>query len=247
VLTSLAPPSYTPATAGAASQQITASGQDLGTTVRVRLMATPGYPGSNRFALTVRDYDSGQPVDAARVALRFDFPGRPSVGESVLELKKTSAGVYGATGTNLSLAGRWAVTATIERGLQSVEVPLVITTAAPPEQISVQRQAGLPDIYTVVLPKGRSVQLYVDSSQAGFYQVHATFFAGNNELAMADGAVISATPQSGPTVDLPVTRFDPIGHFIAQGSLTTGTWRFDVAASSTDGASYQISFQETLK
>lgn len=247
ILTSLAPPSYTPASAVAPTPQIVATGQDFGTTVKVRLVAAPGYPGSNRFTLTVHDFDSGQPVDASRVSLRFDFPGRPTVGESILELKRTSAGTYSATGTNLSLAGRWSVVATIEHGLQSVEVPLTVTTAPPPEKISVLRQAGLPDIYTVELPENRSAQLYVDSSQSGFYQVHATFFEGKNELAMADGAVISATPATGPTVDLPVTRFDPIGHFIGQGALNPGSWRFDVTASSTDGASYQMSFQETLK
>ena len=247
VLTSLAPPSYSPPAAASSTPQIVASGQDFGTTVKVRLVASPGYPGSNRFTLSVHDYDSGQAVDASRVSLRFSFPGRPSVGESTLTLKKASTGTYEETGTNLSLAGRWSVTATIEHGLQSVEVPLTLTTAPPPENISVSRQAGLPDIYTVAFPKNRSAKLYVDSSQAGFYQVHATFFDGKNELAMADGAVMSATPQTGPTVDLPVSRFDPVGHFIGQGSLTPGSWRFDVTASATDGASYQISFQETLK
>jgi hypothetical protein len=135
----------------------------------------------------------------------------------------------------------------IEAGLNSAEVPLTLTTAVPPERISVQRTTGLPDIYTVELGTGRTAQFYVDSSQPGFYQVHATFFNGSNELSMADGAVISATPQSGPTVDLPVQRFDPIGHFIGQGPLSPGPWRFDVSASSTDGASYLMSFEETVK
>jgi hypothetical protein len=87
----------------------------------------------------------------------------------------------------------------------------------------------------------------VDPGTRGFNAVHATFFNGNNELPMADGTVISATPATGPTVDLPVTRFDTIGHFIGQGPLSAGTWRFDVTASSSDGQTYQASFQETIK
>lgn len=249
LLTALAPPSYTPLAAASAPQQVVADGHDLGTTVQVHLVVTPGYPGSNRFAVAVRDYDTGHPVNATRVALRFDFPGRPTVGESTLELKTTGSGSYASTGTNLSLAGRWAVTVIVERGVDSAEVPLTVTTAVPPERLSVMRQAGLPDIFTVSFSGNRSVQLYVDPGKAGFNAVHATYFIGNNELQMADGAVISGTPQTGPTVDLQAARFqdDKIGHFIAQGSLSAGPWRFDVTASSTDGQTYLASFEQVIK
>lgn len=247
VLTALPPPSYTAATAASPVQQIVVDGHDLGTTVRVRLNVAPGYPGANRFTVTVRDYDTGKPVSATRVALRFAFPGRPNVGESTLELESTGAGPYVASAPNLSLAGRWNVTVVIERGLDSAEVPLSLTTAVLPENISVSRQPGLPDIYTVQLGKGRSAQFYHDSSQAGFYQVHATYFQGNVELAMADGTVISATPATGPTVDLQASRFDKVGHFIGQGPLAAGRWRFDITASAADGVTYQTSFEETIK
>src|SRR6202022_946715 len=80
VLTALAPPSYSTVAAASAPQQIVVNGQDFGTTVKVRLVVAPGYPGSNRFTVTLRDYDSGQLVGASRVALRFAFPGRPGVG-----------------------------------------------------------------------------------------------------------------------------------------------------------------------
>ena len=248
-LTALAPPSYSPVPTNQAPQQVVVSGHDLGDTFNVELTVAPGYPGSNRFRVTVRDYNTGRTVNASRVALRFDFPGRPSVGESTLELKPAGGGVYSATGTNLSLAGRWSVTALVEAGLNSAEVALTLTTAVPPQQITVSRQAGLPDIYTVNLGDNRSLQLYVDPGKVGNNAVHATFFQGNNELPMADGAVISGTPESGPTVDLQATRFadDKIGHFIAQGSLTAGRWRFDVTASSADGKTYQASFEETIK
>ncbi|HEY9289237.1 MAG TPA: copper resistance protein CopC [Candidatus Dormibacteraeota bacterium] len=247
VLSSLAPPSYTPEAAAPRPQQIVASSHDPGTLYAAELIVAPGYPGSNRFTVRLKDLDSGRAVNANRVSMRFLFPGRPSIGESVLSLKAAGGGSYVAQGTNLSLAGRWNVTVVVEAGLNSGEVPLTVTTAVPAEHISVSRQPGLPDIYTVLLRSGRSAQLYVDSSQAGFYNIHATFFEGNDELAMADGAVISATPSSGPTVDMPVERFDPIGHFIGQGPLSPGSWRFDITASATDGATYQISFEETLK
>jgi len=244
-LTALPPPSYSLA-AAASPPQVIVDGQDPGTTVKVRLVIAPGYPGSNRFTVSARDYDTGSPVSSNRVALRFAFPGRPNVGESTLELKASGNGAYTATAPNLSLAGRWSVTVVVERGLNSAEVPLVVTTAAPPERIQSQVIAGL-TVYSVDLSKGRSVQLYVDPGTAGNNAVHATFFQGNAELPMADTTVISATPETGPTLDLQASRFDPIGHFIGQGALSVGRWRFDMIATSSDGDTYQASFQETIK
>ncbi|HVS07446.1 MAG TPA: FixH family protein [Candidatus Dormibacteraeota bacterium] len=247
VLTALPPPSYTSATAALPPQQVVVDGHDQGTTVRVRLIAIPGYPGSNRFTVSIRDYDTGRPVDATRVALRFAFPGRPNVGESTLELKPKGNGSYSATAPTVALAGRWSVTVVVEHGLDSAEVPLMVTTAAPPERISAQVIAGLPTVYTVELSKGRSLQLYVDPGTAGNNAVHATFFQGNAELPMTDGTVISATPATGPTLDLQASRFDKVGHFIGQGALGAGRWRFDITATSADGDTYQASFEETIK
>jgi len=249
VLTALAPPSYSTAVAAPSTPQIVAAGQDFGTTVRVRLVITPGYPGSNRFTVSVRDYDTGQPVSASRVALRFAFPGRPSVGESTLALKSQGNGTYSAAATNLSLAGRWSTTVVIERSLESVEIPLTVTTAVPPQHLTIQRTPGLPDIYIVAFGGNRSLEMYVDPGSAGYNSIHATFFQGSAELQIQDGAVISATPDSGPTVDLQAARFqsDTVGHFIGQGPLAAGKWRFDVTGTSVDGVTYQASFEETIK
>ena len=81
-----------------------------GTAVRVKLDVAPGYPGLNRFAVTVRDYKTGGPVSGARLFLLFDLPARPEIGESVLELRGLGEGIYSAEGTRLSLAGKWTVT-----------------------------------------------------------------------------------------------------------------------------------------
>jgi copper transport protein len=246
VLTALPPPSYSSVATAASPPQVIVDGQDPGTTVKVRLIVAPGYPGRNSFTVSLRDYDTGKTVTANRVALRFAFPGRPNVGESTLELKANGNGTYTTTAPNLSLAGRWSVTAVVERGLNSAEVPMMVTTAAPPERIQSQVIAGLA-VYTVDLSKGRSVQLYVDPGTAGNNAVHATFFQGTAELAMADSTVISATPATGPTIDLQASRFDKVGHFIGQGALSAGRWRFDMTATSSDGETYQASFQETIK
>jgi copper transport protein len=105
--------------AAPAPAQVVAAGSDAGTTVKVRLTATPGTAGFNRFTVTVVDYDSGRPVDAQGVQLRFSFPARSDVGASSLVLQRSAEGVFSGSGGNLSLAGTWRVAVLVERGAQS--------------------------------------------------------------------------------------------------------------------------------
>ncbi|HLH67692.1 MAG TPA: copper resistance protein CopC [Candidatus Dormibacteraeota bacterium] len=125
LMSSLPPPSFVSASSlrPAASPGITVSGSDYGTTVKARLQVTPGTPGPNRFTLWLQDYDTGAPVKAS-VALGFTLPDHPEVGESTLGLTASGPGRYQATGTNLSLVGDWQVTVEVQRGSDSVEVPL---------------------------------------------------------------------------------------------------------------------------
>src|SRR5207253_424580 len=142
VLTGLAPPSLS-GQAAPSSQPLVASGSDFSTSVRevasgsdfstsvrVRLEIAPGFPGPNRFVVRIADYDTGRPIDADRVTLRFAKPDRPDIGQSVLTLGRTAGGTYEAQGTNLSLNGEWTIVAVVERGLNSVEVTLAVATRA---------------------------------------------------------------------------------------------------------------------
>ncbi len=131
LMTSLPPPSFVSIFSArpAAPSEITASGSDYGTTVKARLQVSPGTPGANRFALWLQDYDTGAPVRAS-VALRFDLPDQPEVGESELRLASVAPGRYQASGANLSLAGAWRVTVEVMRGSSSVEIPLTLHLGA---------------------------------------------------------------------------------------------------------------------
>ena len=107
-------------------------GHDFGTSVKVRLEASPGAAGFNTFRATVTDYDTGAPVTADHVTLRFSIPARSDVGGSRLDLAPSGPGIFTATGGNLSLEGAWQIAALVARGTSSVEVPLqLITNVAP--------------------------------------------------------------------------------------------------------------------
>jgi copper transport protein len=126
-LVNLSPPASGVAAHRAAA--IVAAGSDYGTTVRLRLEVSPGRTGMNRFVARLSDYDTGARVPAEGVRLRFAMPARPLLGESTLTLAPARDGSYGGAGANLALAGSWRISALVQRGLDSVEVPLTVRAA----------------------------------------------------------------------------------------------------------------------
>ncbi|HJP66954.1 MAG TPA: FixH family protein, partial [Actinomycetota bacterium] len=244
VLTQL-PPAATIAAAGrpAVPQQLVVAGHDFATSVRVRLIAAPGTVGPNQFTVTVTDFDTGRPVPASAVSLRFAMPANPAVS-STLSLRGGPGATWRARGTALALDGRWTVTVLVQEAATSVEVPLQLQTRLPPQQIQVSRQPGQPTLYTITLPGGGQLQAYVDPGKVGPNTVHFTFFtATGTELpiesatATRDGPIVS-----GP---MPLVRFSA-GHFVANQDLSAGSWRFAVTATARDGRTLTGYFTEQI-
>jgi len=131
-LTTLPPPSFVRVVAAQNFPHLVVEGTDYSSAVRVNLDAAPGYPGLNRFTVTVRDAKTGRPVSGAHLFLLFDLPAHPEIGESVLELRGLGEGIYTAEGTRLSLAGSWTLTVVVETASTSYDAVLPITTATRP-------------------------------------------------------------------------------------------------------------------
>jgi copper transport protein len=244
-LTGLNPEPQTAATPEAPAR-IMASGSDFATTMRVGLTATPGTPGRNDFRVEVTDFDTDAPLAATAVTLRFEPVGRPNVQQSQLDLTRAGDGAWTGSGTQLSIAGVWNITAVVETGARASEVPLtLVTRAAGGQQTSVASQAGLPDITTITLASGQQIQAYADPGTAGDNEVHVTAFdAGGQELPLQDMLVV-ATPDGGNARALDATRLTP-GHFSAPADLTAGRWRFDIVATSKDGEVLQVWFDQSI-
>ena len=245
-LVNLAPPVEVAAANAAPSPNPSAvpvivEGNDFGTSAKVRLAVSPGTAGFNTFTATVTDYDSGAPVPADGVTLRFVIPARSDVGSSRLDLAPTGAGVFAATGSNLSLDGTWQITALVARGASSVEVPLELTTrasgsasASPSPSIDVNSVPGLPTIYTVYLSAGRTVQVYLDPGKPGPNEVHATFFdATGNELPVAS-VTMALGPAGGQVVPLTPRQLEP-GHFVADTTLIAGMYSLSISGPAPNG------------
>jgi copper transport protein len=246
-LVNLAPPVQMAAASSSSSEApLAVDAADFATTLRLHLEVTPGTAGFDTFTATVKDYDTEQPVQASDVTLRFRLPARTDVGASTLRLPPTGDGVFSAGGANLSLDGTWAVSALVDRGTASVEVPLELQTKLPPQPVDVNAVAGTPTIYTVHLASGSDVQVYLDPGTAGANDVHATFFdAAGAELPITMAA-ISVTPSSAAATAAPgstpspgaltVRMLEP-GHFVGTTTLAAGSWEVRIDATAPDGQS----------
>jgi len=233
-LVNVAPPVSSAQAAGNGAQPLVVTGSDEATTVRVRLEITPGTPGFNRFVARVTDYDSGTAVNAQSVQLSFRLPVRPDVGASTLSLAGQSDGSYAARGANLSLDGTWQVTVLVERGAQSAEVALRVTTRSQPEKIDVSRVPGEPTLYTIHLSGGGTVQVYIDPNKPGPLEFHSTFFDASGAELPVTSARITMTPPGGAAQTLPIRQLEP-GHYVADATLGTGSYRFDITGTTASG------------
>ncbi|HKB27567.1 MAG TPA: copper resistance protein CopC, partial [Candidatus Limnocylindrales bacterium] len=226
-LVDLAPPVSVGAAAPPALRPIVVVNNDFGTSVRLRLVVTPGTPGTSDFAAAVTDYDTKAPLDASDVSLRFELVSGDGVGPSTLDLARKGPGEFDASGGNLSLDGTWQVTATVTAGSHAVEVPLVVSTTVGGQPVDANVTAGLPTIYTVHLAGSATLQVYLDPDRAGSGELHATFFdAAGTELPVAN-ATIAITSASGLAELLRPRQLEP-GHFVADVTLDAGPLVVDV-------------------
>jgi nitrogen fixation protein FixH len=215
--------------------------------MRLTLTATPGTAGPNTFDLQIADFDTGAPLPGVTGAsLTFTLPARADLGSSTLDLNRGAGGAWSAQGTNLSIAGTWQLQALVQQGAHATTVPLRLTTAAPPQQItSTAPQAGQPTIYTITLAGGQSIQAYNDPGAAGSNQLHVTAFDAKGIELPLTSISLTATPAGGSPRTLKTTRFSA-GHFVASEDLTDGAWHFDIQATAKDGSVLQAFFDQTI-
>ena len=249
LLTQLPPGKFALATATArpsAPANVQVQGSDVTTSVRLTLTVTPGTAGPNRFVAKISDYDSGQPFPAQRVALSFSLPDRPEVGASSLELTRASDGNWQATGSQLSIDGRWSISALVQGAGAAVTVPLELRTRTVEPQVTVSKAPGQPDLYTITAPNGGSVQAYVDPGRPGPNTVHFTFFTKAGSEQPIDGANATMTNSLGrrQSIDLQLLT---AGHFAANLNLPTGPVRFTINATPAQGPPITASFTQPIK
>jgi hypothetical protein len=205
--------------------------------MRIRLQIGPGTAGFNRFVARVTDYDTGRPVIADQVTLTFSLPARPDLGQSTLTLPRQPDSSYAAQAANLSVNGTWTVNVLVQRGANSAEVPMTVTTRQPPVKIDVSHSPGLPDVYTIHVNASDSIQVYLDPGHPGLNEFHATVIGpGGSELPTDALTVAASGPGGGASSQLIVRKLDTVGHFVADlPGATKGRYHFSLDATATGG------------
>jgi uncharacterized membrane protein len=237
-LTGLAPQNM----ANAATGPLVVTGSDFATTTRARLTVTPGQSGPNDFDLKLSDFDTGAPVEFDAVSLRFQLAGS-TVKATTLDLGRAGAGAWSGPGTQLSLDGTWNVTVLAQRGINTLQIDLHLTTKPPEQTVTVS--SGDPPITTLTVPSGESIQSYNDPAAAGPNQFHLTAFdADGVELPLKSGSVTATGPDGSP-VALTLRRLSA-GHFVADITLTKGDWHFDLVATGQNGDTIHVTYDQTI-
>ena len=246
VLVNQTPPTSAGANPQPVAQPIVATGHDFGTSVRARLVATPGVAGQNDFDLALTDYDSGAPVDATAVELRFKLLSQAGVAPSSLELEPAGPGSFSGTGTNLSIDGIWQLTATVTSGGGAVDVPLLAATTVPAQPVQQSVSPGLPTIYTVQLGSAGSAQVYLDPGGPGQNELHVTFFDSAGTELPTRSATIGAF-QADWAGELLAPRVLEPGHFVATIDVVAGALTVDVVSPLPDPDTGSVHVHVTIE
>ena len=215
-------------------------GTDFARTAEAGLTVEPGTAGPNRFKLSLVEPGSGDPLDGVTgVTLRFSSLSNPAVGESSVEMEKKGDGEYEASGSNVSVDGRWKVTVAITTSSNSFDIPLEFSTRATGITTDTSRVEGQPTIYSFTDPQGRQLQVYSEPDRPGRSELHLTFFdTSGTELAVKEILAISVPPKE-QSITLVTRRFGP-GHFVSDVTLEEGRYQFDVTATTEAGESMRF-------
>ena len=243
VLTGL-PPRPPVAPPAAEPSRVTLTGSDFATTMKVRSVITPGVAGPNGFVVDVTDFDTGAPLDATDVSLRFEPVGIAGVGASSLDLTQDGDRWVGR-GSQVSIAGVWTITVVVQTASSGTEIPLTLVTSLPDQSVSVSTAEGQPIIYTFRFPDGEQLQLYNDPGTPGADELHATAFDADGVELPLKSAVMVAVAPAGEASSVPPRRF-AAGHFVGDLTLAPGDWTFFVQATARDGRVLVASFEESI-
>ena len=247
LLVNLTPPATAVGPITPAPRPMVATGHDFGTSIRARLVATPGAAGANAFDLALRDYDSGEPVDASAVTLRFEVESLAGIEPSTLELQPSALGQFSGSGPNLSIDGVWRIIATVAAPGGAVDVPLLAATTIPAQPVDILVTDGLPTIYTIQLGTAGSAQVYLDPGGPGPNEFHVTYFDPDGGELVVTNPTIAVVPAGGEG-ELLEPRFFDVGHYVASIEAVAEPLGVDVVGEVSAGAeSSQIHLHVTIE
>ena len=235
-----------PASGFVAPRSLHAAGSDFATSVRVELTTESDQPGPNQFTVRARDYDSRASVNESQVTLQFapmDDPGAPATS---LALERTGDGTYVGTGANLAFDGRWQITALIQRGADSVSVPLQLDVAGPAMQVLPGREASGRPYHVAIVPYVGLFRIDFDPEQAGPSTLTVSCHDRIFEPRPIDSLVVTHEASGGPVRQLSLRRINRF-QFASDIHLSPGANRIVTVTHGADGSRTRTVFDITIK
>ena len=224
-----------PAPAGpAAARGLTAAGTDSSSSVHAELATAASRLGPNRFVLQMTDSESGEPVRARPVSLRFVPVDDPDVKPSTLVLRPGPADTYVGSGSNLKFDGRWEVDVLGRRDAEPIEVPLRLDVPGPKHFVSVEHIPGQPPQYTMQIGSVGYIRIAPDPERAGPSRMDVTVYTALQAVSKVESIVVTAAGSDGPPHRQPVRRLSS-GSFVAPVNFEVGPATITVIAHARDG------------
>ena len=223
---------------------VTLTGSDFATTMQVALVVSPGTAGPNGFDAEVTDFDSGAPLDATDVSLRFEPVGQPGVGASTLDLAH-HGDHWMANGSQVSIAGVWTITVVVQTATSGTEIPLTFVT-----RIRTRASRSRPPPGNPTSTRSRSPTASRSRCTTTREPPERTSSISRRSTPMAPSCRShtrrwSRSPPTATASTLQPRRFSA-GHFVGDLTLTPGAWTFFVQATARDGRVLVASFSQTI-
>jgi copper transport protein len=214
---------------------LSASGGDVGGTVRVKLTAVSDEPGPNRFIARIEKSGSGGLVRGASVNLLFTPLDDPGVRSSTLPLAPASDGTYVGSGANMKFDGRWGVRVLIARLGRTVEVPLELDPVGPVERVSIVRIPGHAPTYSTLADPLNIIQISPDPERSGPSRLGVSFFTAEfGDEQRISRIVVTLAASHRPIAQQSVVRLGP-GRFVSDVRLSGGHDQIAVTARTNEG------------
>jgi hypothetical protein len=208
--------------------------------VRARLTAASPEPGPNRFVVRLAAIESGEPIRAGRVRLRFTPLDDPGIDATFLALMPLPGGGYAGTGANLAFDGRWRVTVELERAGGSTEIPLEVEAHGPAQAVSIQRIPGEAPLYTVEVDIRHAMRFSPVPERAGRSLIYLTVYDSIGDEQPIERIVVTTKAGTGETRQWQVRRLGP-GRFVADVELAAGKNTLAGIARTPDGTRLRAS------
>jgi hypothetical protein len=185
-------------------------------------------------------------VDAKQVVLQFVPIDDPDVPATSLALERTRDGSYRGTGANLAFDGRWQVTALIQRGADSVSVPLQLDVAGPAMQVLPRREASGKPYHVAIVPFVGLFRIDLEPEQAGPSTLTIGCYDRIFDARPIDSIVVTHEAPGAPIRQLSLQRINRF-QFVSKVDLAPGANRITAVTHGADGSRTRTAFDVTIE